>query len=323
MALKKTGMTSVLKKLLRDNEFVNFILRNVIKGLNPSMKLTSLYRIYGEVNLKVCDVDFKIYSEADDHIANEIFYHRGYEHSEFQLLKKLLERGKHFIDIGANTGIFSIWAAKANPKLKVISFEPHPSNHKRLKTNISLNRLTNMEPVQKALGEKSGEIEFTIPADFSISATSSANQKFTENFYGKSYTNVLVSQTTIDEALSELPLGPKDIIKIDVEYYELEVLKGAQSTLLNKRPLIMIEILQFENLISQFPTMQPGINKNHAKDVFDFLTKLNYHCYSIEKDGLKFADSMENQNNRNFLFAPEKMPLAYYPFDKISSGLPN
>lgn len=317
----------MVKKLLRDNEFVNLILRNVIKALvlvaKPLSRLTSLYRIYGNVNLEVCDVNFIIYSKSDDHIANEIFYHRGYEHSEFLLLKQLLKRGKYFIDVGANTGIFSIWAAKANPKLKVYSFEPHPSNFSRLIKNISINRLTNIEALPAALGEKSAKIEFTIPADFSISATASANEKFTENFHGIKYTNVVVPQTTIDESFSKIPLEFDDVIKIDVEYYELEVLKGARSTLLNRRPLVIIEILQFENLVAQFPAMQREINKDHAIEVFDFLRAFNYHCYSIDVDGLNFIDSMENQKNRNFLFIPKKMPLRYYSFDQLLMGLSN
>jgi len=313
----------VLKKLIRDNKGVNLILRNVLKAsaliIRPLGKLTSFYRVYGIINLNICGINFKIYSESDDHIANELFYNQGYERSEFQLLKKLIGRGKYFIDVGANTGIFSIWAAKSNPKLKVFSFEPHPSNFNRLVKNISINKLTNIEMFPWALGEKISRIEFTIPADFSISATASANERFTKNFHQIDYTNVSVPQTTIDEVFLQTPIQSSDVIKIDVEYYELEVLKGAKSTLLNKRPLIIIEILQFENLVIQFPSMQGEINKNHASEIFDFLAALNYYCYSIEGNGLKYVDSILHEQGRNFLFAPEKMPLPYYSFDNLWS----
>ena len=83
----------MIKKIIRDNEIINPILRNVIKVLNRFVKslsrLTSLYRVYGKVNLNVCDVPFKIYSASDDHIANEIFYKQNYENEEFLLVKKL------------------------------------------------------------------------------------------------------------------------------------------------------------------------------------------------------------------------------------------
>jgi FkbM family methyltransferase len=282
---KRIKIKSVFKKLIRDNKNVNFILRNILKTLTsivrPLNNLTSFYRVFGNVNLNICNIDFKIYSESDDHIANELFYNQGYERSEFLLLKKLIGQSKYFIDVGANTGIFSIWTAKSNQKLKVYSFEPHPSNFNRLVKNASINKLTNIEMLPWALGGKISKIRFTIPADFSISATASANERFTKNFH-KIDTNVSVSQTTIDEVFSQTPIRNTDIIKIDVEYYELEVLKGARST------LIIIEILQFENLVIQFPYMKGAINKYHASEIFDFLISLNYYCYSIEENGLKY-----------------------------------
>ena len=46
-----------------------------------------------------------------------------------------------FWDIGANIGLYSIYASKVNKKIKVFSFEPSPNNYKSLSTNISINKL--------------------------------------------------------------------------------------------------------------------------------------------------------------------------------------
>jgi FkbM family methyltransferase len=314
----------MLTKLLRDNVLINPVLRNVIKVIHkfvPLDRLTSLYRIYGTVKLNNGDLQFKVYCESDDHIANELFYNQGYEESEFKLIRTLTGRCKHFVDVGANTGIFSIYAASTNKELNIFSFEPHPGNFNRFLKNVSINKLTNIHAFQIALGATKANIELTVPADLSISTTASANSAYTKNFHRLQYTNISVQQKTLDEILIAIPLTPHDLIKIDVEYYELEVLKGMESTLKNNRPLILIEILQYENLINQFAEMRGKINANQANEVFSFLKSLDYYCYSISSNGLRSIASLKDQENRNFLFLPAKLPNIQYTLDEIEKAL--
>jgi len=315
----------VIKKLLRDNTIINPIFRNVIRGFNrfimPLNRITSLYRIYGITDLNICGVSFKVFSKSDDLIANEIFYDSGYEEGEFRLLKELTKKSKYFIDIGANTGIFSIYAAVANPKLDTLSFEPHPYNFERLLKNLSINKLSNIKAYPTALGADNKELEFTIPADSSLSTTSSINAEYAKNFHRIEYKTILVQQHTIDEVLSNISIASHDVIKVDVEYYELEVLKGAKLTLLSKKPLIMIEILQYDSLIAQFPEMKGKIDAQHGTKVYNFLIDLGYHCYSIGSSGINFVASLSDQRNRNFLFVSRQLPRESYSYDEIAQGI--
>ncbi len=315
----------MLKKILRDNTPANTIVRKIIQVIHrfviPVDRLTSIYRVYGVVNLNILGVLFKMYSKSDDHIVNEIFYHLDYEKSEFRLAKELTKMSKYFIDVGANTGVFSIFAATSNPSLSVISFEPHPGNFKRLVTNVTMNKLQNIRLFQNALGSSAKDLEFTIPSDKSISTTASANESFTKNFHDISHSSITVKQRTIDELFSSLPVTSTDTIKLDVEYYELEVLKGAIATLSNKRPAVMIEILQYEHLIKQFPAMEGKINENHADEVFRFFHDLGYHGYSIGLSGIEYITTIKGQMNRNFLFLSSKLSRNIVPYDEIQSEL--
>jgi FkbM family methyltransferase len=321
MAVKSGAL---IRTLLRDNEIANPFFRNIIRRLYRINKLfrrvTSLYRVYGIVSLKVDGVKFKIYAQSDDHIANNIFYGQNYEDDEFRLLKRLTQRSQYFIDIGANTGIFSIYAASANPKLNVLCFEPHPSNFDRLAKNISINSTTNVNAFSNAVGATKRDIEFVIPADLGISATASANEVFASNFHPIDYKRISVKQISIDETLRDLPLTFLDVIKIDVEYYELEVLKGAKATLQNKRPSVIIEILQYEYLVEQFPKMKNKISENHAIEIFSFFTAIGYHCYSIERGVLNSIKTLQGAN-RNFLFVSAQLSGSQYSFDEISTAL--
>ena len=168
-----------LKTIIRDNKFTNPPLRSLLRvaicrfGLLKG--LADRFRIYGICKLEIEGIPLTVYSEGDDFIANELFYNLGYESSEYKLIQALVVKSNYLVDVGANTGIFSIFAAKANDRLTVMSFEPHPGNFQRFQTNIELNGLQNVFPHEKALGEADGEIKFTVPNNLSISATSSAN----------------------------------------------------------------------------------------------------------------------------------------------------
>jgi FkbM family methyltransferase len=311
----------LLIKIIRDNEVANWVGRRLVKSLvrivTPLDKLALVYRIYGTVKVKVCDVEFKIYGRADDHIANDLYYCHEYEYSEFRLLKQLLKSSKHMVDVGANTGIFSIYAASLNSQLEVFSFEPHPSNFKRLLTNVSINNLHNIQAYDNALGHDDSQIEFTVPADLSISTTASANDGFTRNFHSIDYVRISVRQRRLDDILAKIPITSTDVLKIDVEYYELEVLKGAEAVLRNKRPMIIIELLDYKSLVAQFPGMEGNVDKAHADDIINFLTNIGYHPYCIGDNGLHAMG--EKRNGRNFLFVPHKLSRGDIAFEEIST----
>ena len=76
-----------------------------------------------------------------------------------------------------------------------------------------------------------------------------------------------------------------ELIKIDVENYELEVLKGAAEIINKSRPLIYAELWDNENRIA----------------CIHFLTKLNYEIKVLEKDML---NDFTDQNAINFFFIP-------------------
>lgn len=316
----------VLIKLLRDNEFANPFFRTLLKSLKrfikPLNKLTAMYRVYGVINLRVRDIHFKVYAASDDHIANQIFYGENYERDEFLLISELTKKSRHFIDVGANTGIFSIFAAMANRNLQVVSFEPHPTNYVRLLTNIKINNLTNVVPFPKALGQSEKTIQFTIPADGGLSTTSSVNENFSTNFHKISFRKIDVDQLTLQAALKEFSLISTDLIKIDVEYYELDVLKGARQTLLDSRPLLLIEILRYESLIEQFADMRGKLNPTHAAEIQAFLIDLGYFPFALESGGVRaIASVLDAHSNRNFLFLPRNISQSFLPFEDIAKSL--
>ncbi len=318
-------MHDIVKKILRDNALVNFVVRNFLRIVlvrsNIFKSIVNRYRVFGTVDLKINDIQFKFFTKADDFIANEIYYDKSYEADEFLLLQSLLSGSNYFIDVGANTGIFSIYAANLDSKIQIISFEPHPGNFTRLSKNIHINNLKNITAFPYVLGDQAETISFTVPADMSISTTASVNNDFTRNFHSIEFTTVSVEQVTLDEALSRFSISSRDVLKIDVEYYEMNVLRGAVSLIKNARPIIVIEILQFSSLVKQFPGMNDRISPTHGTEIFSFLKQLGYYAYGIGNDELLAVESLEGATNRNFLFLPIRLGQSRYSFKELSKEL--
>ncbi len=159
----------------------------------------------------------------------------------YEKLTQLYRNPKNFcaIDIGAYTGVYSIFFAKFCGFRTVYGFEPNPTVFERLLNNVNLNELINMNHIelhQMAVGKESGNIEL-FSKDFSM--TSSSSMTKTED------TTVInnVIMTTLDELTLNSPVA---IIKIDVEGHENDVLLGGEQLIKQDMPILIVETLNRE-----------------------------------------------------------------------------
>jgi FkbM family methyltransferase len=136
-----------------------------------------------------------------------------------------IENGEVFYDIGANIGIYSSFIASHVPRTKILAFEPHSDNVRRLSNNLGLNG-NQWSCYQVLLGNKEEMVPFRI-----------VSEKPGESRHSISSTNsgVFTMKRQVDTLVQEENLEPPEIIKIDVEGAELQVLKGAKDTLKNVR----------------------------------------------------------------------------------------
>ena len=151
-----------------------------------------------------------------------------------------------FFDVGANTGLYSLLVAKASLKSQVYAFEPYTPARKNLFTNIDCNSLVSRIHVSEfALSERKGTQAMYIPLQDhgSIESSSSLNPDFKSK-----HAQVLeVKVTTLDSYVQENEINRPDLLKIDVESTEHQVIAGAQNTIRQNRPLIILEVLHLGN----------------------------------------------------------------------------
>ena len=140
---------------------------------------------------------------------------------ERQLLKKILFRGAVTVDVGANIGIYSEFLSRCvGPTGLVHSFEPSPENFRLLST--ATRHLSNVRLTQAAVGERSGKCKLYISDKLNVD-----HRAYKAD--GDSRRTIPAEMVALDDCFE--PGQRVDLIKMDIQGYELHALRGAQRVL--------------------------------------------------------------------------------------------
>lgn len=146
----------------------------------------------------------------------------------------VLKPGMSVIEIGANIGYYALIEAEVVDK--VYAIEPVPANIECLKANIKKYNITNLFPFQFAIGAENGTKTMRI-ARFSNSGTLIRDDDEEVSIHYKNWFNgwyagdIIVEQLTLDHFCELNVTEAPDLIRMDVEGYEVEVIYGAQRIL--------------------------------------------------------------------------------------------
>lgn len=306
-------------KLLRRRILVNILIRNILRFLGglslfTREQLLPRWSISGTLQLRFRDHLFKYFSNCDDVIADRIYYGIGFERQELELFLTIARQSQVIIDVGANTGIYTILAALTNRGANLHSFEPHPRNFARLVRNLELNSLRNVHAIQKGLGDHTGAVTLTIPQDESVSDVASVEGEFTRSFYSRPCKNISVELITLDDYLSQNNITRLDLLKIDAEYYETKVLNGGRKALEQFSPVVLCEVIMFE-VLNELKDEVGSLSRTHASEIQTFFEKLGYYSYSLGQSGLlRVENILSNPDSRNYLFSKRKSEKRFIPY---------
>ena len=293
---------------VRKQPFINRLVRNVLISAKRVVarlekKVYPRWRVSGVVPLKIEDVHFNLYSACDDFTVDELFYGNYSENLEIKLFTYFAREANCILDVGANVGLYSILSGVANPDAQIFAFEPHPTNVLRIKKNIQVNALGSVTVIEKAVGSREERISLTVPDDMRITRIASNDASFSRQFHSNelSYVDVDVSCTSLDHFIDEFQIANIDLVKIDVENFEIEVLKGSSSLFAQFAPVVFCEI-----------------HMNEEREIFfkEFIKQYDYQVYVILSNALLEVDNFgERYNTRNFLLAKRNNRLKFYSAD--------
>lgn len=162
--------------------------------------------------------------------AGEHGYWLGsYEMGKRLVFEKMIRPGSVVFDIGANVGYFSLLSAVlVGSEGSVFAFEPLPRNIEYLNNHIKLNKLHNIQVVEAAVSDHTGEAWFDLGASSAMGHLSETG-------------TIRIRMVSLDEMFANGQLQPPDYMKIDVEGAEYDVLKGAQKLILDHQPILFLD----------------------------------------------------------------------------------
>jgi FkbM family methyltransferase len=207
-------------------------------------------------------------------IQRSLYYLSVFEVQETRWLKTRVRPDWVFFDVGANFGYYTmIVSAASQGRARVYAFEPLASNFHLLARNKSLNNFDRVSPVNLALSDQAGEVDFFVPP-LSCSGVGRIVEGQVDDPNG--YMDK-VQATTLDSFVASRDVQRMDFLKIDVEGAELRVLHGAAESLRRFRPTIMIEF---------FPEGLASLHTS-ASELLDAIHALGYATFRIDRGDLQ------------------------------------
>ena len=184
------------------------------------------------------DAGFRMKLDLRDAVQRRMYFYGDYdERYEAQMIRRLLDKGEIFWDIGANIGYFSLLAAAALQHTgRVIAFEPGQVAYARLMDNIGLNLFGNIATFNLAVTDREGEAALHLAAGTADGCASLYGAG------GEVTAREICRTVSLDGFAPSHALPGPDFIKIDVEGAELFVLRGAREMLAVSRPLVLVEM---------------------------------------------------------------------------------
>ncbi len=152
-------------------------------------------------------------------------YEGGYEPLSTRIVKMHLAQKDLFIDVGAHYGYYSLLAAEANERIKILSIEPIAENFKLLQDNLTYNGISHERAtcIQAAVSSKSGTTSF-------FKSEASDNGSLYAHPSSETLAKINIATVCLDD-LIHTEKAQRIFIKSDTDGHELEVLRGLSKTL--------------------------------------------------------------------------------------------
>lgn len=242
----------------------------------------------------------------DNKGLEKIIYYTGtYEQGTLFMLKNLLTKDGVFVDVGANIGLMSIFASTVvQDSGKVFSFEPNPATFEILKKNIKLNNLSNVEAIPFGVGSVPKSTKIYDRWDAGRGSATLIKPDFDTDSHD-------IEIVTLNDFFKDSDYSI-DVIKIDIEGYELEALKGAKEVIEKNSPILIVEISD----------NRENFNDAGGKEIFEFVKSIpNYKVFKMYGSKKRASKLVEVTDFKNLPQHDNIFCLTEERMSRISSEL--
>lgn len=192
------------------------------------------------------------------------------EFDDIQYIFQLIGKDpKVIFDVGANIGFVTFQFRKRFERTKIFCFEPNPEVFIILNTSYATDNDIIKENL--GIGSKAGMLNFYKNNNSGTSSFLKPNEFHNKNMARK-YTEMNIPITSISEYTSHHGIDNIDVLKLDIEGFEIEALKGAESLLVQSK----VKVIYLEVSLSEMYEGQPLIG-----DIIEYLSKYKYTLYGL------------------------------------------
>jgi FkbM family methyltransferase len=239
---------------------------------------------------------------------------------ELHFVPLLCSAGGEFLDVGANTGVYSAIAARHSKR--VVAMEPNPEVAHGLRRSLP----PNVEVIAAAASDHAGTASLLVPLQDGTDITTRASMEEHAN-PGFTERRVDISVQTIDSLQFEMLAA----IKIDVEGHEFAALNGATETIATFRPAVIIECEERHNvggvarLIDFFSARQYSgyfFHRDRLWSIADFDIARHQSDASVKRiSDVAAAQPRPGDYINNFIFVPQESTSLLPQLQFIASDL--
>ncbi|MBD1920405.1 FkbM family methyltransferase [Microcoleus sp. FACHB-831] len=266
---------------------MNYLLLQLRKITKIAYKYRGLARIaegirkyysHYQKNILVDDFDNSLafYCALDEHMGSQIFWKGFYSGDQLNLLDRILNPDMIFLDVGANHGEFTVFAAKRLTEGHVIAFEPVSIFFEKLERNVKQNGFNNVTLINQGLGDSDTHI--TIYSRDERFEDGTKNEGLHSIYITKSCSRAFetIKIICLDDFIKSHQIPKVDVIKLDIEGAELAALRGAKETITRFRPIILIEVNEETCQAAGYP----------PRALLDYLSEIGYRFDLIIRNGI-------------------------------------
>ncbi len=221
--------------------------------------------------------------DLTDMIQQRIFYTGVWEPDISRLLANKLTSGDTFVDVGANVGYFSLFAAKiVGASGEVSAIEPWPATCQALRRNIGLNGFSNIRVIEQAVAARAGTMILHGGAPGNSGTTSQLPTLDARQ-------QAIVSAGTLATLVGSETLRRAKVIKIDIEGGEVPVLREIFDLASQLSPAVTIVAEVTPSILADCGWPLATMVRDFA--AIDFDTAQVRNDYAFDKDWWRFDPS--------------------------------
>lgn len=228
---------------------------------------------------------------GDQYVTRSLELYGEFSGEEARLFEQIVTPGNWVVEVGANVGAHTVPLARLCAPGRLYAFEPQQRVFQILCANLVLNDIRNVLAFPDAVGAVAGHV--VVPAmDYTLEGNFGGVSVQHETSAHPGYRTRLVT-------LDSLELPACHVIKIDVEGFEANVLRGARDTIMRHRPLLYVENdraghqqevitaiaeLGYRQYWHTPPLFDPNNPNGVRENIFRGIASVNIFCIPAESD---------------------------------------